>query len=415
MDLDELVDHWTLLKDERELVAEYKSSGPAYRRTVQTTLRASYTGHYRRGLVKLLEVLEFRTGSSACQPVIEALALIRRYAAAGSLTYCPAGEHVPAHAGITEDWRPLVYRADQHGRQRVVRMVCLLRSGPRPPAAGGLLAGLRRWLGLLLDDVGEEFLGPVCPLGLPLELPDEAVALGGDLVTDRPHRLGDRLRVGDPPVRLGLLAPYSSVGTLLGLGDPAVCGRLRVGKRSASASWARAAACSAACIRASAAAIRSAAAASTCATRSAARSSAWRACAAASATRRSASALPAASAASSSARAVATTVAASRSAVAIRSAAAASTCATRSAAACSASARCSSACSARSVASAARASAASWRSSASATASRAASRARSAAARRSSATLAALVARAARASASVSWTLTACGSAATSS
>lgn len=33
----------------RDLVAEYKSSGPAYRRTVQTTLRASYTGHYRRG------------------------------------------------------------------------------------------------------------------------------------------------------------------------------------------------------------------------------------------------------------------------------------------------------------------------------------------------------------------------------
>ena len=98
-------------------------SGPAYRRTVQTTLRASYTGHYRRGLIELLEVLEFRSGSSACQPVIEALALIRRHADAGSLTYYPAGEHVPAHAGITEDWKPLVYRTDQHGRQRVVRMV----------------------------------------------------------------------------------------------------------------------------------------------------------------------------------------------------------------------------------------------------------------------------------------------------
>jgi Domain of unknown function (DUF4158) len=107
----------------RDLVAEYKSSGPTYRRTVQTTLRASYTGHYRRGLIRLLEALEFQTGSSACQPVIEALALIRRYAAAGSLTYYPAGEQVPAHAGITDDWKPLVYRADQHGRQRVVRMV----------------------------------------------------------------------------------------------------------------------------------------------------------------------------------------------------------------------------------------------------------------------------------------------------
>jgi hypothetical protein len=107
----------------RDLVAEYKSSGPAYRRTVQTTLRASYTGHYRRGLIRLLEALEFRTGSTACQPVIEALALIRRYAAAGSLRCSPRRGRILVHAGITEDWRPLVYRTGQHGRQRVVRMV----------------------------------------------------------------------------------------------------------------------------------------------------------------------------------------------------------------------------------------------------------------------------------------------------
>jgi hypothetical protein len=63
-------------KTVRGLVAEYKSFGPAYRRAVQTTLRASYIGHYRRGLIRLLEVFEFRTGRSACQLVIEALALI---------------------------------------------------------------------------------------------------------------------------------------------------------------------------------------------------------------------------------------------------------------------------------------------------------------------------------------------------
>ena len=38
----------------RELVYEFKTKGPVYRRTVQTTLRASYTGHYRRGLIALL-------------------------------------------------------------------------------------------------------------------------------------------------------------------------------------------------------------------------------------------------------------------------------------------------------------------------------------------------------------------------
>ncbi|MFJ8095944.1 DUF4158 domain-containing protein [Streptomyces griseofuscus] len=33
----------------RELVHEFKTRGPVYRRTVQTTLKASYTNHYRRG------------------------------------------------------------------------------------------------------------------------------------------------------------------------------------------------------------------------------------------------------------------------------------------------------------------------------------------------------------------------------
>lgn len=67
----------------RELVHEFRTKGPVYRRTVQTTLRASYTGYYRRGLVALLGVLEFRSNNTVHRPVIEALALIGRYATAG--------------------------------------------------------------------------------------------------------------------------------------------------------------------------------------------------------------------------------------------------------------------------------------------------------------------------------------------
>jgi hypothetical protein len=81
----------------RELVDEYKTKGPVYRRTVQTTLKASYTNHYREGLIDLLDVLEFRSTNTAHQPVIEALRLIGRYARAGNLTYYPAGETAPAH------------------------------------------------------------------------------------------------------------------------------------------------------------------------------------------------------------------------------------------------------------------------------------------------------------------------------
>ena len=90
----------------RELVHEFKTKGPVYRRTVQTTLRASYTGHYRRGLIALLDVLEFRSSNTAHRPVIDALTLIKRYAKTANLTYYPLGETVPAHRGATGEWSP---------------------------------------------------------------------------------------------------------------------------------------------------------------------------------------------------------------------------------------------------------------------------------------------------------------------
>ena len=68
----------------RELVHERKTNGPVYRRTVQTTLKASYTNHYRKGLIDLLDVPEFRSTNTAHQPVIEALRLIGRYAEPGT-------------------------------------------------------------------------------------------------------------------------------------------------------------------------------------------------------------------------------------------------------------------------------------------------------------------------------------------
>ncbi|MEV2273754.1 DUF4158 domain-containing protein [Nonomuraea africana] len=107
----------------RDLVKEFKTKGPTYRRTVQTTLKASYTGHYRRGLIELINVLEFASTNSVHRPVIEALDLVRRYAKAGNITYYPLGEGVPAHRGTQGDWSDLIYREDTRGRARVARMV----------------------------------------------------------------------------------------------------------------------------------------------------------------------------------------------------------------------------------------------------------------------------------------------------
>ncbi|MFF3123686.1 Tn3 family transposase [Streptomyces sp. NPDC057908] len=107
----------------RELVHEFKTRGPVYRRTVQTTLKVSYTNHYRRGLIRLLDVLEFRSSNDTHRPVIEALALVARYANAGNTTYYPLGETVPVHKAMGGDWAEVVHRTDRRGRRRVVRMV----------------------------------------------------------------------------------------------------------------------------------------------------------------------------------------------------------------------------------------------------------------------------------------------------
>jgi TnpA family transposase len=106
----------------RDLVAEYKASGPTWRRSVQTTLKASYTSHYRKGLIRLLEILQFRSSNTAHQPVVQALGLISRHAHDGNTRYYPLGEHVTVHSGTRGDWEDLVWRTDRRGRRRVVRM-----------------------------------------------------------------------------------------------------------------------------------------------------------------------------------------------------------------------------------------------------------------------------------------------------
>lgn len=42
--------------------------------TVPTRAGTSYADHYRRGLIELLEVLEFRSDNTAHQPAIDAVA-----------------------------------------------------------------------------------------------------------------------------------------------------------------------------------------------------------------------------------------------------------------------------------------------------------------------------------------------------
>src|SRR6202048_3223010 len=64
----------------RDLVKEWKSTGPTYRTTLRTVIRNSYKGHYRRMVPEILERLEFRSNNEHHRPVIDALALLKRFA-----------------------------------------------------------------------------------------------------------------------------------------------------------------------------------------------------------------------------------------------------------------------------------------------------------------------------------------------
>ena len=113
----------------RDLVREFRSTGPAYRFHVQTYLRASYSNHYRRMLPAILAALEFRSNNALHRPVIEALEVLRHYATSTSALYPPA-EPVPVDGVVPNTWRELVVQSDGRGRERVNRLnyeICVLQ------------------------------------------------------------------------------------------------------------------------------------------------------------------------------------------------------------------------------------------------------------------------------------------------
>ena len=71
------------------LLQEYRTQGTGYRQHKQRVFKASYTNHYRKGLIQLLDALEFGSTNTAHAPMMEALALIKRYSnqATGNTQY----------------------------------------------------------------------------------------------------------------------------------------------------------------------------------------------------------------------------------------------------------------------------------------------------------------------------------------
>lgn len=114
----------------RDLVKEWKATGPTYRTTLRTVIRNSYKGHYRRMVPQVLNVLNFRSNNERHRPVIEALDLVKRYAGTKGHTF-PVEEAVPLDGVVRGLWREAVVEKDAQGQQRVNRItyeICVLEA-----------------------------------------------------------------------------------------------------------------------------------------------------------------------------------------------------------------------------------------------------------------------------------------------
>lgn len=105
----------------RDLVKEWKATGPTYRLTLRAVIRNSYKGHYRRMVPKLLEALDFRSNNERHRPVMEALMLIKRHTNTKVRTF-PVEEVVPLEGVVRGLWRDAVIEKDTQGQPRVNRI-----------------------------------------------------------------------------------------------------------------------------------------------------------------------------------------------------------------------------------------------------------------------------------------------------
>jgi TnpA family transposase len=120
----------------QSLVEEFTSNGVTYRQRVHKVLRRSYLYHYRRMLPQLLELLEFRSNNTSYQPIIDSLALLKKYTSSPR-RYFPPEENLPLEALLRSGWRDILLESASTGEPTIERVnfeivvLQALRSGLR--------------------------------------------------------------------------------------------------------------------------------------------------------------------------------------------------------------------------------------------------------------------------------------------
>jgi hypothetical protein len=190
----------------RDLVKEWKSTGPTYRTTLRTVIRNSYKGHYRRMVPEILDRLEFRSNNEHHRPVIEALELLKHYAGTRLHSF-PADETVPIDGVARGLWRQAVIETDAEGRQRINRItyeICLLETlRDRLRCKEIWVVGANRYRNPD-DDLPADFEAQRAPYYKVLDLPLDADRFIADLQVEMRQALQtlDDGLANNPPVRI---------------------------------------------------------------------------------------------------------------------------------------------------------------------------------------------------------------------
>src|SRR2546428_1787869 len=179
----------------RDVVQEWKATGPFYRAPVQTVMRRSYRSHYRRMLPPRLEALALRSTNATHQPLVRALARLKRSLQSRVRTY-PVEEDVPVAGGNRDHWREAGGETDAQGRQRVNRITYelgvlhALRDQRRCKEIGGVGAARSRNPD---EDVPPDFAVQRPTYYAALTLPSQAAAVPQQVQPE----MRDALAAGD--------------------------------------------------------------------------------------------------------------------------------------------------------------------------------------------------------------------------
>ena len=114
----------------RDLVSEWQATGRSYKSHVQTLICNSYRSYYRRMLPKILDALEFHSNNDRHRPVLQAIAILKKYAENKASKY-PLHETIPVEGVVRTHWEHTVFEQDDAGRRRINRIsyeICVLQA-----------------------------------------------------------------------------------------------------------------------------------------------------------------------------------------------------------------------------------------------------------------------------------------------